>query len=77
MNQNGSIWNCSTGCGWKIEHFSLSIPRRDKLSNNKQQHNAAVLDRGHGLAKDQRFIFSAANGQGRDALSATLASLIR
>ncbi|HBH31112.1 MAG TPA: GTP-binding protein [Desulfofustis sp.] len=56
--------------------FLAVYTKADKLSYNKQQQNAAVLDRGHGLAKDQRFIFSAANGQGRDALLATLASLI-
>jgi GTP-binding protein len=42
--------------------------KADKLSGNKKAACALVLDAGHGFAKDQRVIFSARTGEGRDEL---------
>ncbi len=42
--------------------------KADKLSGNKKQKCAAILDAGHGFRKDERVIFSAKTAEGRDIL---------
>lgn len=42
--------------------------KADKLSANKKQKMAQVLDAGHGLRPNERVIFSAVTKQGRDQL---------
>ena len=42
--------------------------KADKLSGNKRQKMASVLDAGHGLTPDDRVIFSAVTKHGRDRL---------
>lgn len=44
----------------------------DKLSGSARGKNAAILDRGHGLKPEDRVLFSAKTGQGRDELIAVL-----
>ncbi len=40
----------------------------DKLSSNKLNKNASMLDAGHGFNKNERILFSAKNGKGREQL---------
>jgi GTP-binding protein len=42
--------------------------KADKLSGNKKEKCAGILDAGHGFSKDERVVFSAKTGEGRDAL---------
>ena len=44
----------------------------DKLSGSARGKNAGILDRGHGLKPEDRVLFSAKTGQGRDELIAAL-----
>ena len=44
----------------------------DKLSGSTRGKNAAILDRGHGIMPEQRVLFSAKTGQGRDELIVAL-----
>jgi len=46
----------------------------DKLSGNERVKNARILDAGHSIAPDQRILFSAVTGQGKDELERALAS---
>lgn len=49
----------------------------DKLSGNEREKNARLLDAGHSITAQQRVLFSAKTGQGRDQLIAALASFIK
>jgi len=44
----------------------------DKISGNEREKNARALDAGHGIRPEQRILFSAKTGQGREALVAAL-----
>jgi GTP-binding protein len=44
----------------------------DKLSRNQQQKQAAALDAGLNIRADERVLFSARTGEGRDGLAAAL-----
>ena len=46
--------------------FLLVYTKADKLSANKRDKNAAVLDAGFGISKPERLLFSAKTGMGRD-----------
>ena len=46
--------------------FLLVYTKADKLSANKRNKNAAVLDAGFGISKPERLLFSAKTGMGRD-----------
>jgi len=48
----------------------------DKLSGSARGKNAQVLDKGHGIKQDERVLFSAKTGQGRDELIAALQSFL-
>ena len=48
----------------------------DKLSGNERDKNAVLLDAGHGIKKEDRLLFSAKTGQGRDDLIAALSGFI-
>jgi GTP-binding protein len=47
--------------------------KTDKLSGSQLGKNAALLDKGHGLEPDQRVLFSAKSGKGRNELLERLA----
>jgi GTP-binding protein len=59
----------------KIE-FLLVYTKADKLSGNRQQQNAAVLDAGLAVSPRQRIIFSAKTGKGNDQIKSVLASYL-
>jgi GTP-binding protein len=42
--------------------------KADKLSGNKKEKCAGILDAGHGFSKDERVVFSAKTGEGRESL---------
>jgi len=42
--------------------------KADKLSGNKKQKCAVILDAGHGFRKEERVVFSAKTGEGRETL---------
>lgn len=46
----------------------------DKLSGNARLKNATALDAGHTIRSEQRILFSAKSGQGKDELTRALAS---
>jgi len=48
----------------------------DKVSGNVREKNARILDAGHGLHPEDRVLFSAKTGQGRDNLIARLQSYL-
>jgi len=48
----------------------------DKVSGNVREKNAKILDAGHGLRREDRLLFSAKTGQGRDELIARLTAFI-
>ena len=48
----------------------------DKLSANGRQKNAAALDAGLGVSKDQRVLFSAKTGEGREKILQVLDSFL-
>jgi len=48
----------------------------DKLSGNERGKNARLLDAGHGIKPDNRILFSAKTGQGREELIAALAKYL-
>lgn len=63
--------------GWLRERNIplLSVyTKADKLSGNERVKNARILDAGHTLAPEQRIIFSALTGQGKEELERALAS---
>jgi GTP-binding protein len=46
--------------------------KQDKLTANKRLHQAAILDAGFGISREERVLFSAKTGEGRDELIARL-----
>ncbi len=63
--------------GWlrgKHIPFLAVYTKADKLSGNERVKNARILDAGHSIAQDQRILFSALTGMGKDELEKTLAS---
>jgi GTP-binding protein len=48
----------------------------DKLSGSARGKHAQLLDKGHGISKNERVLFSAKTGQGRDELIAALTSFL-
>jgi GTP-binding protein len=56
--------------------FLLVYTKADKLSGNRQQQNAAVLDAGLTVSPQQRIIFSAKTGKGSDQIKSVLASYL-
>lgn len=46
--------------------------KQDKLTANKRLHQAALLDAGFGIAREERVLFSAKTGEGREDLIARL-----
>ena len=56
--------------------FIIVYTKRDKLSNNEQAKQAASLDAALGLSKQDRVLFSAKTGEGKDALMATIATFL-
>jgi len=63
--------------GWLRERKIPFVPvytKADKLSGNERMKNAAILDAGHSIGMEQRILFSALTGMGRQELERTLAS---
>ncbi len=61
--------------GWLRERNIPFLPvytKADKLSGNERIKNASILDAGHSIGKDQRILFSALTGMGKDELEKTL-----
>ena len=56
--------------------FLIVYTKRDKLSNNEQAKQAASLDAALGLNKQERVLFSAKTGEGKDQLLAALATFL-
>ena len=56
--------------------YLLVYTKMDKLSANGRQKNAAALDAGLGVSKDQRVLFSAKTGEGRDKILQALDSFL-
>lgn len=54
----------------------LAYTKQDKISANKRHHHAAVLDAGFGVEKNERVLFSAKNGEGKEDLIARLDSFV-
>ena len=54
----------------KNEHIPLLLvyTKQDKLTANKRLHHAAVLDAGFGISREERVLFSAKTGEGREEL---------
>lgn len=50
--------------------------KADKLTRNAQQKNAAALDAGLTITADERVLFSAITGQGREELRQRIAALV-
>lgn len=48
----------------------------DKLSGNERDKNAGLLDAGHSVRKEDRLLFSAKTGQGRDDLITALTGFL-
>lgn len=48
----------------------------DKLSGSARGKHAQILDKGHGINKNERVLFSAKTGQGRDELIAALQTFL-
>ena len=65
--------------GWLRQADIAIVPvytKIDKLSGNERNRNAAMLDTGHSIHPDNRVLFSAKTGQGRDELERALATCI-
>ena len=56
--------------------YLLVYTKMDKLSANGRQKNAAALDAGLGVSKDQRVLFSAKTGEGRGKILQELDSFL-
>jgi GTP-binding protein len=56
--------------------FIIVYTKRDKLSNNEQAKQAANLDAALGLNKQERVLFSAKTGEGKEALMAAIATFL-
>ena len=52
--------------------FLLVYTKQDKLTANKRRHQAAALDAGFGVSPDERVLFSAKNGEGKENLISKL-----
>jgi len=54
----------------KNEHIPLLLvyTKQDKLTANKRLHHATVLDAGFGISREERVLFSAKTGEGREEL---------
>ncbi|MEW6291391.1 MAG: ribosome biogenesis GTP-binding protein YihA/YsxC [Thermodesulfobacteriota bacterium] len=54
----------------KNEHIPLLLvyTKQDKLTANKRLHQAAVLDAGFGISREEHVLFSAKTGEGREEL---------
>ncbi|EKD34232.1 MAG: hypothetical protein ACD_75C02423G0008 [uncultured bacterium] len=64
---------------WLKEKSIPCLPvytKTDKLSGNEREKNANLLDAGHSIRRQDRILFSAKTGQGRDELIAALAGFI-
>lgn len=64
---------------WLKEKAIPCLPvytKTDKLSGNEREKNAGLLDAGHSIRRQDRILFSAKTGQGRDELIAALARFI-
>ena len=57
--------------------FLLVYTKADKLTGNKQQQNAAVLDAGLNVKPSQRILFSAKTGKGSEQIKSALASYVK
>ncbi|MCL7489818.1 MAG: ribosome biogenesis GTP-binding protein YihA/YsxC, partial [Desulfobulbaceae bacterium] len=57
--------------------YLLVYTKADKLSGNKQQQNAAILDAGLTVTPGQRILFSAKTGQGSELIKSRLASYVQ
>jgi GTP-binding protein len=65
--------------GWLRQKEVAIVPvytKMDKLSGNEKSRNATMLDTGHAIHPDDRILFSAKTGQGRDALEKALSDCI-
>ncbi|MGV1098291.1 ribosome biogenesis GTP-binding protein YihA/YsxC [Thiovibrio sp. JS02] len=56
--------------------FLIVYTKRDKLSGNQQFRQAAILDAALGLAKNERVLFSAKTGAGKEELLSALATFL-
>lgn len=56
--------------------FLIVYTKRDKLSNNEQAKQAANLDAALGLGKQERVLFSAKTGEGKNELMAAIATFL-
>lgn len=56
--------------------FLIVYTKKDKLSGNQQAQQAAILDASLGLARDERVLFSAKTGAGRQELISALATFL-
>lgn len=64
---------------WLKEKAIPCLPvytKTDKLSGNEREKNAGLLDAGHSIRRQDRILFSAKTGQGRDELIGALARFI-
>ena len=57
--------------------FIIVYTKRDKLSNNEQSKQAVSLDAALGLNKQERVLFSAKTGEGKDELMTAIATFLR
>lgn len=65
--------------GWLRENNIPSLPvytKIDKVSGSLREKNSRNLDAGHGVNPQQRILFSAKTGQGRDQLMASLGNFL-
>jgi GTP-binding protein len=56
--------------------FIIVYTKRDKLSNNEQAKQASSLDAAIGLNKQERVLFSAKTGEGKEELMAAIATYL-
>ncbi len=56
--------------------FLIVYTKRDKLSANQQARQAGILDAALGLARDERVLFSAKTGAGKEELLSALATFL-
>lgn len=58
----------------KNEHIPMLLvyTKQDKLTSNKRHQQRAVLDAGFGVSEDERVLFSAKTGEGRENLISAL-----
>lgn len=66
--------------GWLQQQNIAIVPvytKADKLSGNQRNRNAAMLDAGHNIAKNDRIIFSAKTGMGLEDLKKALGDFLQ